>query len=168
MALTAKAVILVFVVLAAGIWPTAARARDAVRDEPLKLVALDGSVWTADQLKGRVTLIDFWATWCAPCLADLPLLKQARARYTRDEFEVVGVSFDVSDRRSFISWINRQGVVWPQVFEGRGARSVAARQFQVDAVPSTFLFGADGRLVAKNLRGRQLLAAIDAQVALSQ
>jgi thiol-disulfide isomerase/thioredoxin len=162
-----RVAVVVLVALVAGIWADPARARDPVRDQPLKLVDLDGSVWTADQLKGRVTLIDFWATWCAPCLADLPLLKQARARYTRDEFEVVGVSFDVSDRRSFISWINRKGVVWPQVFEGRGARSVAARQFQVDAVPSTFLFGADGRLVAKNLRGRQLIAAIDAQVALA-
>src|SRR5688500_10090836 len=163
-----RVAVVVLVALVAGIWADPARARDAVRDQPLKLVDLDGSVWTAGQLKGRVTLIDFWATWCAPCLADLPLLKQARARYTRDEFEVVGVSFDVSDRRSFISWINRQGVVWPQVFEGRGARSVAARQFAVEAVPSTFLFDADGKLVAKNLRGRQLLAAIDAQVALAR
>src|SRR5687767_3426721 len=160
--------VILLVAVAAGSWPDTARARDAVRDQPMRLIDLDGAVWTADRLKGRVTLIDFWATWCAPCLADLPLIKQARARYTRNEFEVVGVSFDVSDRRSFISWINRQGVVWPQVFEGRGARSIAARQFQVDAVPSTFLFGADGRLVAKNLRGRQLLAAIEAQVALTR
>ncbi len=122
---------------------------------------LDGRVWDVDRLRDRVTLIDFWATWCAPCLAELPHLKQARARYTREEFEILGVSFDVSDRRSFVSWLNRHAVNWPQVFDGRGRMSPAARYFRVDAVPASWLVGPDGSVVARNLKGERLLAAID-------
>jgi len=133
--------------------------------ETMRLVDLEGTAWTEDRLRGRVTLIDFWATWCAPCLTELPYLKQARSRYGRDEFELIGVSFDVSDRRTLTSWLNRHAVTWPQVFDGRGRTGPAARHFSVSAVPTSFLVGADGTVVAMNLRRERLLAAIDAQVA---
>ena len=133
--------------------------------EGMHLVDLDGVTWTADRLRGRVTLIDFWATWCAPCLTELPYLKRARARYDRRQFEVLGVSFDVSDRRTLISWLNRHGVTWPQIFDGRGRTGPGARQFGVTAVPTSFLVNGNGEVVAINLRGERLLAAIDAEVA---
>jgi thiol-disulfide isomerase/thioredoxin len=125
---------------------------------------MDGRRWTADDLRGRVTLIDVWATWCAPCLTELPFLKRARARYSREDFEILGVSFDVSDRRTFVSWINRHRVDWPQVHDGRGRQGPAARQLQVRGVPTSFLLDREGRLVAMNLRGERLLAAVDALV----
>jgi thiol-disulfide isomerase/thioredoxin len=137
-------------------------ADDAVRR--LRLIDLDGREWTAERLRGRVTLVDFWATWCAPCLKELPYIKQARARYSREEFEVLGVSFDATDRRTFVSWLNRQRVTWPQVFDGRGRRGDAAREFRVTAVPTSFLVDPSGRIVARNLRGQRLLAAIEAHV----
>jgi thiol-disulfide isomerase/thioredoxin len=130
----------------------------------MRAVDLQGTTWTAGQLRGRVTLIDFWATWCAPCLTELPYLKQARANYSRDEFEVLGVSFDVSDRRTLQSWLNRQGVMWPQVFDGRGRQGPLARHFGVSAVPTSLLVDADGTLAGINLRGKRLLTAIDAEV----
>ena len=132
--------------------------------ETMRVVDLNGSTWTADALRGRVTLIDFWATWCAPCLTELPVLKEARRRYSRDEFEVLGISFDVSDRRTLISWMNRQGVTWPQVFDGRGRTGPVPRHFAVAAVPTSFLVDADARVVAMNLRGARLLAAIEREV----
>jgi thiol-disulfide isomerase/thioredoxin len=138
--------------------------RTAAAIEAMRLVDLDGAVWTAESLRGRVTLIDFWATWCAPCLTELPYLKRARARYGRDELEVLGVSFDVSDRRALVSWLNRHAVTWPQVFDGRGRTGPAARHFGVSAVPTSFLVSAEGEVVSMNLRGDRLLAAIDVQV----
>jgi len=149
-------------VLALGPGTWANSAADAIAT--MRVVDLDGRAWTADSLRGRVTLIDFWATWCAPCLTELPYLKQARARYSTDEFEVLGVSFDVSDRRTLMSWLNRQGVIWPQVFDGRGRNGPAARHFGVIGVPTSFLIGADGSVAATNLRGQRLLTAIEAQV----
>jgi thiol-disulfide isomerase/thioredoxin len=140
----------------------ASTARDAFAT--MRLVDLHGRTWTADDLRGRVTLVDFWATWCVPCLTELPFLKRARAQYTREEFEILGVSFDVSDRRTLTSWMNRQGVSWPQIFDGRGRNGPVGRHFGVIGVPTSFLVGADGTLVGMNLRGDRLLHAIDAQV----
>ena len=133
--------------------------------ENVRIVDMRGTVWTAERFRGRVTLVEFWATWCAPCLADLPVLKKARARYSRDDFEILGVSFDVIDRRTFVSWINRQGVTWPQAFDGRGRHGEAARQLRVVAVPTSFLVDRQGQVVAMNLRGDRLLAAIERFIA---
>ena len=152
-------------VLAASILGTGIRA-DAPADvvAAMRLTDLDGRTWSAGEIRGRVVLLDFWATWCAPCLVELPYLKRVRARYSRDELEIIGVSFDVLDRRGFVSWINRHRVDWPQVFDGRGRHGPAARQFGVTAVPSSFLIDAEGKVVGRNLRGERLIAAIDAQV----
>jgi thiol-disulfide isomerase/thioredoxin len=134
----------------------------------MKLTDVAGRTWTAADVRGRVTLIDFWASWCAPCLTELPYLKQARARYPRQELEIIGVSFDVSDRRSFVSWINRHAVTWPQVFDGRGRRGPVARHFGVSAVPTSLLIDAEGRIVARNLRGERLLVEIERQLTKSR
>src|SRR5687768_9588237 len=158
----ARLVVTVVGILAFRAGTSATSAADAIAT--MRVVDLDGRAWTADKLRGRVTLIDFWATWCAPCLTELPYLKQARARYSTEEFEILGVSFDVSDRRALLSWLNRQGVFWPQVFDGRGRNGPVARHFGVIGVPTSFLTGADGSIAATNLRGPRLLAAIDAQV----
>lgn len=152
-------------VLFALVIGSAVAGSDAPRSvDNVRLVDLDGRVWDAERLRGRVTLIDFWATWCAPCLTELPYLKEARRRFNGDGFEILGVSFDFGDRRTFVSWLNRQSVDWPQVFDGRGFRTPAARQFGVTAVPASFLVDAKGRIVARNLRGERLLAAIEAVV----
>jgi thiol-disulfide isomerase/thioredoxin len=143
--------------------PADGRAQALSLDQ-LRLRDTDGRVWTADDLRGRVTLIDVWATWCAPCLTELPYLKRARARYGREDFEILGVSFDVSDRRTFVSWLNRHRVDWPQVFDGRGRQGPAARQLRAVAVPTSYLIDRQGRVVGANLRGERLLAAIDVAV----
>jgi thiol-disulfide isomerase/thioredoxin len=124
----------------------------------LHVVDLEGKRWTAADLEGRVVLIDFWATWCAPCLVQIPELKRLRARYG-DRFEVLAISLDSRSRRDLVAWLNRQDIVWPQVHDGRAFSSPAARPFGVAALPASLLV-VDGRIVAANLRGERLAHAI--------
>lgn len=114
--------------------------------------------------RGRVIVVDAWATWCAPCLAELPRLRQLVRRHG-DELVLVGLSVDRMPRRDFISWLQRKDVTWPQHFDGRGYDSPAARAFAIDAIPETWLFDREGRLVARGLRGATLEAAVDLLVA---
>ncbi|MEM8933110.1 MAG: TlpA disulfide reductase family protein [Acidobacteriota bacterium] len=124
---------------------------------------LDGRTWHAEDLSDRVVLLDFWATWCPPCLAELPHLRQLQDRAEQDDrLVIVGIALDTIDRRRLRSFLRRQQIDWPQVHERRGTRGELARRFGVEAVPATFLIDRDGRLVARDLRGEGLDAAIDA------
>ncbi|HUE88728.1 MAG TPA: TlpA disulfide reductase family protein [Vicinamibacterales bacterium] len=126
--------------------------------DALNVVDLQDKRWTAADLKGRVVLIDFWATWCAPCLAQIPEFKRLRATYG-EQFEVLAISLDSRSRRDLVAWLNRQDVAWPQVHDGRAFSSPAARPFGVAALPASLLV-VDGRIAAKNLRGEGLSRAI--------
>ena len=108
---------------------------------------------------GRIVLIDFWASWCAPCLEQLPELKRLRAAFGPERFEVLAFSLDSSSRRDLVAWVNRQGVSWPQVHDGRAFNGPAARRFGVRALPASLLI-ADGQIVGENLRGKKLSDAV--------
>lgn len=124
----------------------------------LDVADLEGRRWTAASLRGRVVLIDFWATWCAPCLAQLPELARLRDRYG-ERFEILAISLDGRQRRDVVAWLKRQGISWPQVHDGRGFSSPAARSFGVRALPASVLV-ADGAVVGANLRGDALEDAV--------
>lgn len=123
---------------------------------------LQGRTWTAESLEGKVVLVDFWATWCAPCLAQLPHLKKLDERYRDDGLVILGIALDTLDRRQLHGFLQRHGVTWPQVHEPRSLGSEPARKFSVEAVPATRLIDRQGRLVAQDLKGRALEAAIEA------
>jgi thiol-disulfide isomerase/thioredoxin len=151
---------------------TTARNQGASRLEQLTLACssldvrdLNGRRWRAAELDGRVVLLDFWATWCAPCLADVPWLRQARGRFPADRLAIIGVSLDVGDRRSLTAWLNRNRVDWPQTWDARGYNGVLARRFGVISLPQSLLVDGHGRVVATNLRGERLLSAIARLVA---
>jgi len=123
--------------------------------DSLDLRALDGSPLTAAALRGRTVLLDFWATWCAPCLAELPNLRRLRERHG-PRFEVVGISVDVMTRRDLMAWLTRQRVAWPMVHDGRGFASPTIEKFRVGALPASVLLAPDGTIVGLNLRGEAL------------
>lgn len=127
-------------------------------------VDLEGRRWSGEELKGRVVLLEFWATWCAPCLSQIPLLRELRAQHGPERFEVLGVSLNSSQRRDFIAWVNRQRVSWPQIHDGRAFNGRVARTFGVRALPASVLIDRRGRVVAANLRDQALTRAVDALV----
>ena len=121
----------------------------------LRATDISGATWTTEQLRGRVTVIDFWATWCAPCLAEMPRLKRIRDSYSRSELEILGVALEPGARRTLMSWLNRNRVDWPQIQE-RGYDSPLATAFGVRELPMTIVVDADGRITAIGLRGEAL------------
>jgi thiol-disulfide isomerase/thioredoxin len=131
---------------------------------PWSATDIDGHAWSGDALRGRVVLIDFWATWCAPCLEDLPRLKRLHARQGAHGLTIIGVSLDRASTRDFRSWLQRQAIVWPQVREAGQYDSPMARRFGVDAIPASYLFDRDGRMQATSLRGQALEARVTALV----
>ena len=121
---------------------------------------IHGRAWTGADFENRVVLLEFWATWCAPCLADFPRLEQARAAYAGRGLVMLSVSLDRSSRRDLRSFGRRQGITWPVLFDGLGAAGAVAGRFQVEYPPRSLLFDREGRLVALDPRGEMLDAAL--------
>jgi thiol-disulfide isomerase/thioredoxin len=127
--------------------------------EPLEVAGptLDGHAFDSRDWKGRVVLVDFWATWCRPCVAELPNVRDVYDRYHAAGFDVVGVSLDKTrDRLS--SFIQENSIPWPQIFFAgdTGWNNPLVRRFGVQAIPATILLDQDGRPAAVDLRGRDL------------
>ena len=134
--------------------------------EPIEIAGptATGGRFDLAERKGKVVLIDFWATWCGPCLAEVPNIRAAYDRFKDQGLEVVGVNLD-DDRASLMKHLEAHPEPWPQIFfdeEGkRGFQNPLARKFDVQAIPFLLVVGRDGKLAAVNARGR----AIETEVA---
>lgn len=109
---------------------------------------------------GKVVLIDFWASWCPPCRADMPHLVELYAEYKKKNFEIVGISLD----RTADAWkkgIQDLNMTWPQLSDVKFWQCEGAALYGVNSIPHTVLVDKDGTIIAKNLRGE----ALDAKLA---
>jgi len=117
----------------------------------LKFTALGGKEVNLSQMKGKVVLIDFWATWCGPCVAVLPDLKKTYKELHPKGFEVIGISLD-SDRAKLETFIRQNDMPWPQFFDGKGWGNSLAKKHGVNSIPAMWLVDKKGNLVDQNAK----------------
>jgi thiol-disulfide isomerase/thioredoxin len=125
---------------------------------------------TLSSLRGKVVLIDFWASWCGPCRKENPAVVKAYRKYKDemfvegDGFEIFSVSLD-RDKNAWKAAIKADSLVWPyHVSDLMYWNNAAAQQYQVNSIPSNYLIDGNGVIIAKNLRGEQLEKALETQV----
>jgi len=105
---------------------------------------------SSDNLKGKYVLLDFWATWCGPCIQEFPHLKELYSKTDRAKFEIVGIVGD-SQPNTLTDAVERYELTWPQIFSDK-----ITETYGVNSYPTTFLIDTEGVIVAKNLRGKEL------------
>ncbi len=110
--------------------------------------------------KNKVVLLDFWASWCTPCLNEIPNLKAAYKKFKSKGFEIVSVSVD-DGTDEWIQAVKDNGMNWVQLWNGEDMQSSAAVKYTISAIPSTFLIDSEGTIIGKNLRDKELEAALE-------
>ncbi|RYG75621.1 redoxin domain-containing protein [bacterium] len=125
---------------------------------------LSGKAVTWKQYAGKVVLLDFWATWCGPCIGELPNVLAAYKTYKPKGFEIIGVSLD-DDKKALTDFVKARNLTYPNLFDGKGWQNANGKAYGVRAIPFTLLIGKDGKIAAVNPRGEKLEPAIKAALA---
>jgi peroxiredoxin len=122
---------------------------------------IDGKMLKLSDYRGKYVLVDFWASWCAPCRRENPNLVKVYEQYKSKGFEILGVSLDkAADKAKWMKAIADDKLTWKQVGDLKGWENDAAAKYEVKAIPMNFLIDPSGKIIAKELRG----AALDAKI----
>ena len=117
---------------------------------------LKGEALSLEKYRGQVVLLDFWATWCPPCVAEIPNIKKTYEKYKDQKFQIIGISLDRS-KEPLDAFIHEKELGWVQYWDNTGK---IANLYKVQAIPSTFLIDGEGVIQKTNLRGHRLETAV--------
>ena len=139
--------------------------RLALPGNPMKITGtlLNGQPFDQSTLAGKIVLVDFWATWCGPCIAEIPNVLEQYQKYHSKGFEVVGISLD-QERAALEKFVTERKLPWPILFEpseGSGWQHPLASYYGISGIPTVILIGKDGNVVSLNARGERLGELLD-------
>lgn len=120
-----------------------------------KTQTLQGKSISLSDHKGKVILVEFWATWCGPCISEIPPLKSTYSKYSDNDFEIIGISLDKNSEK-LKTFVEEKKLQWPQIQQQKGLNSKLAELYSVVFIPRNYLIGKDGKIIAKDLWGEEL------------
>jgi thiol-disulfide isomerase/thioredoxin len=126
----------------------------------LKFTAVDGQPVDLANLRGKVVLIDFWASWCGPCMGEMPNVVSTYGKLHEKGFEILGISLD-QEKEAMEGALKKQNMTWMQYFDGAGWQNKISTSFGIQSIPAAWLIDKKGMLRQTNLRGDALGEAVE-------
>ncbi len=126
---------------------------------------LDGKPLSLANEKGKVVLVDFWATWCGPCVMEMPNVIAAYNKYHAKGFDIIGISLDDKDKAPLLDYIKTNKMPWPQFYDGKRWDNELAVKYGIMGIPASYLLDGTGAIIAVSPRGPALDPAIAAALA---
>jgi thiol-disulfide isomerase/thioredoxin len=132
-----------------------AKIDSARRPMEMKFTAFDGREVDLSKLRGKVVLLDFWGTWCGPCVEELPFIRKLHASYGSQGLEIIGILADGASREKLTSFLEKNEITWPQDYDGKVTDNEFAKKYAVKEFPTIMLLNKEG-VVVSNARGEAL------------
>jgi thiol-disulfide isomerase/thioredoxin len=126
-----------------------------------KVKSITGEEISLEKYRGKIVLIDFWATWCPPCREEMPHIKEIAAKYAgNDNFVIIGINMD-ADRDALKKYLKSENITWSQYFDGGGWENKISRLYGITSIPNSVIVDQNGVMRAAGLRGDQISDKID-------
>ena len=120
--------------------------------------AITGTTISREGLKGQVVIVDFWATWCGPCVAEMPHMKELYAKYHDEGVEFIGISLDQPEDKGGLEalkkYVDENEIAWPQYYQGNGWASEFSSSWGINGIPTLFAIDKEGNLHTVQARGK--------------
>jgi peroxiredoxin len=153
-----KQTILIFIFLLPAIL-VRAQIKQGYKAPDVALPTATGDTIRLSSLKGKVVLLDFWASWCGPCRVSNKGLVKLYPKYKEKGFEILGVSLD-EDSKDWQKAVEKDRIKWLQVIDKGGWESNTVNQWRISAIPTSYLIDKEGTLIAMDLEGKELEKAL--------
>jgi peroxiredoxin len=136
-----------------------AQPRQGMQAYEVALPSLKGDTLKLSSLKGKIVLLDFWASWCKPCRASNKGLVKLYSKFKSKGFEIFGVSLD-EDKKDWKKAVSADKITWPQVNDAGGWESATVNRWGLYAIPTSYLIDRNGKLIAMDMEGKELEKAL--------
>ena len=141
--------ILMILFISANIFPLSGPAID------FKASDIDGNTIELSKYKGKVVILDFWATWCPPCIKEIPNLKKIYSEFKGDDFEIVSIALERRPKEHALKFVDDKGMSWVHIVDKAKGREIATK-YKIQYIPTMYVINKKGDIIASGLRGDKL------------